>query len=259
MQSRRTRPISIALSVALGLTLGACGKKSLDKNVDRLVKAAMANDYAAFKDMSVPELPEQFPAVKFKLLSESLKLLGAYKDRSMRGIKARSGKVREGRYKLTFEKGTVSLSITLRRGKLTAFRFEGEDIEKAMKKVRLKTFSVFKVGSFEYLDADGKKKNNVFKAGDKVRYKITIHGMKRQGGTLKIQAGIRVVAANGQVVVQNPKFVDSAVPIKPDDSPVGFVDGNVTLKAPGHYKLQLHVTDAHAGKSLDYTTALLVE
>lgn len=259
MHSLRNRTTTIALSAALLLTLGACGKKSLDKNVDRLVKAVQANDYAAFKDMSIPELPEKFSAEKFRLLSESLKLLGAYKDRSMRGIKARSGKVREGRYKLTFDKGTVHLKITLVRGKLTAFRFDSADLDKAMKTVRKKTFSVFKVGAFEFQDADGKKKNNVYKVGQKVRYKITVYGMKPQGQTLKIAAGIRLVAANGTVVAQNPKFVDSSVPLKPDDAPVGHVTGHITVKTPGHYKLQLRVTDGHAGKSLDYTTALLVE
>jgi hypothetical protein len=249
--------VSVAAAAALLLALPACGKKSLDKSVNKLVKAARANNYKAFKEMSHPDLVAKFSAEKFKLLSESLNLLGAFKDRSMRGIKARSGKVREGRYKLTFEKGVVDLKITLTRGKITAFFFTGEDMEKAMKKVSAKAFSVFKVGSFHFLDGDSKR--NVFRSGQKVRFKVAIYGMKPTGGNLKIQAGIKVVNASGKVVLQNPKFVDSAVPLKSDDAPVGTVSGSITIPVAGHYKLQLRITDGHSGKSLDYTTALLVE
>jgi len=259
MRALITRVTVAAAAATLLLTLPACGKKSLDKSVDRLVKAALANDYAAFKKMSHPDLVEKFPAEKFKMLSDSLNLLGAYKDRSMRGIHARTGKVREGRYKLTFEKGVVKLKLTLRRGKLTGFLFSGDDLEEVMKKVRAKAFSVFKVGAFHFLDDDGKPKNNAFRPGQKMRFKVAVYGMKPADGNLKIQASIRVVNAGGKVVLQNPKFVDSAVPIKPDDAPVGTVSGNVTIPEVGLYKLHLRITDGHTGKSLDYTTALLVE
>jgi len=259
MKILNRRTTIIAVSTALVMALPACGKKSLDKSVDKLVKAALANDYAAFKEMSHAELTEKFPADKFKMLSESLKLLGAYRDRSMRGINARTGNVREGHYKLTFEKGNVTLKLTLQRGKLVAFRFTGEDLEKAMKKMRVKAVSEFKVGSFKYLDSDGKSKNNAFKPGEKMRFKLTINGMKPVGGNLKIQAAIRVVDSAGKEILANPKYLDQALPIKPDDLPVGTVTGSVTLPTPGLYKLQLRVTDAHAGKSLNYTTALLVE
>jgi hypothetical protein len=258
MKTLKTRTTTIVLFGALLLALPACGKKSLDKSVDKLVKASLANDYATFKEMSHPELVEKFSAEKFKMLSQSLNLLGKFKDRSMRGIKARSGKIREGRYKLTFEKGVVRLKLTLRRGKLIAFRFTGEDLEKVMQKVRAKAFSVFKVGSFKFLDGDGKTKNNVFKAGQKIRFKITVNGMKRSGGTLKVQAAIRVMNAAGKVTIANSKFVDQSVPLKPNDLPVGTVSGSVTIPEAGHHKLQFRITDGHAGKSLTYTTALLV-
>ncbi len=259
MRTPKTRMTIVLGAAALLLTLPACGKKSLDKNVDRLVKAAQANDYDAFRKMSHPSLVSEFSPEKFKILSESLKLLGEYKDRSMRGIKARTGKVREGRYKLTFAKGKVRLRLTLKRGKLIGFRFEGDDLEKAMKKARAKAFSEFKVGTFKFLDTDGKRKNNVFKVEQKARFKLSLNGMKRQGGTLKIQAGIRVVDSGGKVVVQNPKFLDSAVPIKADDIPVGNVSGAVTIQSPGHYTLYIRLSDGHSGKSLIHKEAILVE
>ncbi len=258
MKARNHHVMLLALGATL-LLLPACGKKSLDKNVDRLVKAAKANDYKAFKEMSHPDLVSKFSAEKFKLLSDSLNLLGAYKDRSMRGIKARTGKVREGRYKLTFEKGTVRLKITLVRGKLMGFMFSGDDMNEAMKKVRKRLYSEYKVGSFEFLDEANKRKNNVFGAGKKIRFKLAIYGMKRQGGTLKIQAALAVEDASGKVLIQNPKLVDSAVPIGADDIPVGTVTGSFKIANPGHYTVRLQVTDGHTGKKLDYKTALLIE
>lgn len=259
MQNPASRRLTFTLATISLLALSACGKKSLDGAVDRLVKAARNNDYDAFRKMSHPELAAKFPPEEFKLLSQTLNALGTYKDRTMKGIKARSGKVREGRYVLTFDKGKVKLKLTLVKGKLTAFLFSGQTLEKAMKQARAKAFAVFKVGAFLFLDANGKPKNNVYRVTDKIRFKMSIYGMKPSAGTLKLLAGMRVTDAGGKVVLKNPKFVDSSVPIKPGDPPVATVSGKVKLGAPGHYALQLKITDVHAGGSLEYTSAILVE
>ena len=258
MKTRASRMTVAALGLLL-LGLPACGKKNLDKAVDKLVNAAVKNDYDAFKAMSHSALVDKFPAEKFKLLSESLKLLGKYTDRTMKGIHAKTGKRRKGRYKLAFEKGTVFLEITLVRGKLTGFLFTGDAIEEAMKQVKNRAFGTFKVGGFKYLDAAGKDHNNVYKAGEKVRFSVAIFGMQRKNKQLKLLAGLRVVDAQGKVLLQKPRFVDQALPLKDGEPPVATATGTVTLPNPGHYKLQLKLTDVFAGKTLDYSSALLVE
>lgn len=249
----------IALATALLLALPACGKKSLDKSVDKLVNAAIANDYKTFKEMSHPELVEKFSAKQWKGLSDSLKLLGKFKDRSMRGIKSRSGRIREGRYKLTFEKGEVRLKLTLKRGKLIAFRFTGEDLEKAMQKVRINAVSVFKVQSSKFLDEAGKDKNNVFKSGKKMRFKVIVQGLRRANGTHKLQVGYRLMSPAGKVLMKNPNYRNKAWPVKPDAMPTAKFEVALVIKTVGSYKLEVRITDGHTGKSLIYSSVFLVE
>lgn len=259
MNSVKNHIAIIALGTALVLALPACGKRNLDKSVDKLVNAALANDYKTFKEMSHPELVEKFSATKFKELSDSLKLLGKFKDRSMRGIKSRSGRIREGRYKLTFEKGVVQLKITLKKGKLMAFRFTGEDLEKALRKVRINAISVFKVHSSKFLDEAGKDKNNVFKSGQKMRFKVIVHGLKRATGTHKLQVGYRLMNPAGKVLMKNPNYRNKAWPVKPDALPAAQFEVALVIKTVGSYKLEVRITDGHTGKSLTYSSAFIIE
>ena len=118
-----TGPTLAALLLAAALALPGCkSKKTLDKNVDKLVEAVQKDDYQAFKEMSHPDLVEKFPKVKFTVLSAAINSLGKFKDRKMRGIEVKGGGLKRGRYKLKFDKGTIRLRIELVDGKLTAFR-----------------------------------------------------------------------------------------------------------------------------------------
>ncbi|MFH2010459.1 MAG: hypothetical protein ABI333_27920, partial [bacterium] len=218
--TRKTIPALFVVLSILAAVPACKSKKRLDKSVDKLVTALVQNDYKAFEQMSHEKLVAKFPKSKFGLLSQSVNLLGKYKERTMKGIHARTGKVREGRYVLTFEKGKANLELTLVRGKLTAFLFSGDDIEAAMRKVRVQAFSKFEVGSFQFVDTVGNAKNNVFRVGETIRFRIAVHGLQLSGTTLKVVADLQVVDAQGKVVLDKPKLVDASLPGKPDDPPV---------------------------------------
>lgn len=119
---------SLFLAIPL-LCLGACGKQKLDGTAEALVQAAMKNDYAAFRALAHPDLVVAFPEGKLAGFSRTLALLGAYKGRSMTGIEAKTGEVRKGTYKLSFEKGDIELELTLTGDKLTGFNFTGETLK----------------------------------------------------------------------------------------------------------------------------------
>jgi len=248
----------LAAAMATGPSSGCAAKKTLDKSVDKLVKAALKNDYEAFKRMSHPALVDEFPRAKFAELSAALKRLGSLQDHTMKGIKVHSGGVRRGTYALRFEHGMVRLELTLTKGRLTAFRFTGEDLLHALRAVRNKKYGVFKVGGFRWLTPDGKPKaNNIFPAGKQLRFAVEIWGLKRTGGNLSIHMHMKVQQGD-QVFMDKPDFFDRPIPIKPEDPPVATVNGQVTPKRPGLYTMSLRITDKVAKRTLVFQQAFQV-
>lgn len=247
-----------ALAIVVAVGSGCAAKKSLDKTVDKLVKAALANDYEAFKEMSHPALLDEFPKTRFAEFSAALNRLGALKDRTMKGIKVHSGGVRRGTYALRFEHGRVKLKLTLTKGKLTAFRFTGEDLLRALKAVRQKKFGVFKVGAFRWLTPKGKPKaNNIFPAGKLLRFAVEIWGLKRAGGNLGVQVHLKI-AQGAHVFLDKPTFFDSDLSIPAEAPPVATVTGQFTPKRPGLYTMTLRIKDKKAGHALVHQQAFQV-
>lgn len=250
-------PATIA-TLGMGAGSGCSAKKNLDKSVNKLVKAALANDYEAFKKMSHPALVDEFPKTKFAEFSAALNRLGALKDRTMKGIKVHSGGVRRGTYSLRFEHGRVNLKLTLTKGKLTAFHFTGEDLLHALRAVRNKKFGVFKVGAFRWLTPDGKPKaNNIFPTGKLLRFAVEIWGLKRAGDKLSLHVHAKV-AQGAQVFLDKPNFFNRSIPIKGDVPPVATVTGQFTPKRPGLYTMTLHITDKAAARSLVHQQAFQI-
>ncbi len=244
---------------ALALAPGCASKKTLDKNVDRLVKAALANDYAAFKDMSRKKLVEKFPKRRFELLSQALHELGAYKERTMKGIEVKAGGLRKGRYSLRFEKGTVRLDLTLFKGKLTAFLFKGADLEKAMRKVAQAKYGQFKVGLFEWRDSKGKPRSgNVFKLGPPLKFGMEVWGLKNAGKTMSMKVDLQVVSGE-RLILNRPSFVEGPIKLPPDTPPVANVTGTLKVPGPGAYTLLLRITDKVAKRTLVHKQAFRVE
>ena len=255
----KLEPLKLTVVIVTAtVALGACGKKKLDKNVDRLVKVVVENDYAALKEMAHTSLVEKYPPAKLEYLSNALKKLGAFKERTMKGIEARSGRIRRGKYKLKFEKAEIRLTLTLKDGKLIGFMFSGEAFEKAAKEVRNESYKEFKVIAFKFFGPDGKPKNNIYKAGQPIRVKIGVSGLTRTPKGLHVRAAIRVLNPQGQAVITNPNFLNNVLPLKPDDPPVATLSANLKLPVPSAYKIQLRIFDVGGNRHVDYQQAVVV-
>lgn len=255
--SQRLR--SITALVALALLVGGCAaKRNLDGHVDRLVKSAWDNDYAAFQKMSVPALAEQFPRERFEALSKALHSFGPFKERTMKGIEVKTAGVRKGRYTLRFEKASVELEITLQGEKLTAFSFQGDAIMKAMTEVNQAKYSTFKTAEFQWQDASGKAKNNIYKAGTPVHFRMEVWGLKPENKSLLLRADLMVMSGP-QPILNRPGFVDKPLPLAEGMPPVATLTGNVIVPNPGNYKLIMRVTDKATQRHLTHEEAFLVE
>jgi hypothetical protein len=271
----RDRQLEIASRLRLGAVVlaascigvllsgsAACGKKTLDKNVDRLVGAVQKNDYEAFKGMCKSGLAEQFPPVKFERLHKAIDALGSYNERTMQGIHVKSGGYKEGRYELEFDKGTIKLVLKLQDGKLIGFKFSGDPLEAAAKKIASKENKKpgeLKVLGMRFLDGEGKpKKESSYPAGTKMPFKVGVQGLTKASGTMQVRADLQVVDSKGKVVLHKAGFVDTSISVKPDSPPVATLSGKLTIGKPGKYEVKLRVIDVPSKRALTYEKPLLV-
>jgi hypothetical protein len=241
------------------LVAPACGKKKLDKHVDALIEALQKDDYDRFVEISHSGLQDNFPKRKFSNLAKAINQLGKFEERTMQGIHVKSGGFKEGRYKLDFSAGTIKLVIKLRNSKLVSFKFSGDPIEKAMKKVRNASYKKFKVLGFQFLDDAGKKKNNIYQVGQKIPFKVGVQGLKAKDGKFHLRADLQLTTSNGKVLMRKAGFIDSTIDIKPDGPPVATVSGKLSVPKKGTYKIQLRIIDKVAGKKLAHQQMVSVE
>lgn len=240
-------------------TLGGCAsKKNLDGSVDRLVKAVAKNDYADFKAMSVPELCEQFPPEKFAEFSRALAVLGEFKERTMRGLQVKTGGLREGRYVLRFAHGKVDLELKLLKGKLTAFFFTGDDLLKAMRKVRDAKFAEYKLSGFQWRDPEGKPASNIYALGKPIHFRVEVWGLKLENKAFNLKADLKVLSGE-KVALDQPGFVDRVLPLPEGQPPMASLTGNLNIPVAGNFKLVLTVTDKNTQKVTSHEEAFVVE
>jgi hypothetical protein len=251
----RSFPVCIPV-LAFAFGGAACNKPQLDASADVLIRVALAQDYAALKAQAHPALIASFPEDQLALLAQSLKRLGPFQSRTMTGFNTATGGVRSASYTLSFAKGTVDLELTLTEGKLTRFLFSGEALKRAMREVQ---FSEFKVGLFEFRDAAGKPHGTIFKVGERVSFRLVVHGLTRTAKGLPIKVRLLVTAGEGSVVLDKPDFLDTVLQLKPDDPPVATVTGDLTLPRPGMYKIDLRVRDVAGQRELAHAQVCSVE
>jgi len=229
---------------------GCQSKKNLDKNVDRLVKAARSNDYEAFEKMSRPELVEKFPRSRFKMLAKALNELGSFEERTMHGIEVKAGGIRKGKYSLRFAKGKVKLELTLAKGELVAFLFSGDDLREAMRKVNRERYAELKVGRFQWTDAQGEPRpGDQHRLGQPIEFEMEVWGLKKAGKKANVKVDLQLVRGK-QVVINRPGFVDKPIEIPASMPPVATVTGSLKVPQPGSYTLHLRIVDRVAKKTL---------
>jgi hypothetical protein len=251
----------ISLALVLGLLATGCGsKKNLDESVDQLLAALAAGDHARFSAMAVPELAAKIPPPKFEVFAKITQKLGALQQRSMTGINVKTGGVRSGTYSLTFAKGTAELELTLQEGKLIAFELKGDAVKQAMRQIEEEQYATFKVASFEFQDEDKKAKNNIYKAGQVIRFTVEVYGVTIVAGEVKLKARLQVLSTDGKQLADYPSFLDTTLKAQ-GTARVATVSGKLPTASakPGTYKLLLTINDVSGNQTLDYTQAFVLE
>ena len=130
-----------ALSAVLAFTLaGCCGncaeeKEALDTTADQLIKVLQKDDFAAFEAMSTPGLKAEITEAKFHQIAAVIDALGPFESLNSQGVQFVVD-VWTSKYKATFAKGTVDLSVSTKEGKLHGFDFTGDAVEEAQKSLK---------------------------------------------------------------------------------------------------------------------------
>lgn len=261
MKKKDLRLLFIAMGCSL-LALSACGsKKQLDQTAEMLRIAAEGDNYEAFKSLAHPLLLEKFPPAQLTRVSKALKKLGTFKERTMHGINVQGGGKREGKYTLRYEKGSVELKVAVVAGKIVVFNFSGDDLAKALNAERLARYAKFEVGYFAFLDKPGGKdrRNNIFKVGEAIPFRMRVHGLKLVDKTIFFVADLKAMS-DGEQIFSKPNFAGSDKPIPTKGLPVGTLSGTIRLpKVPATYIAHFKITDRHAKRSLEYKQAIVLQ
>lgn len=252
----------ITALACLLLVPSACGsKKQLDQTAGLLRLAAEGDNYEGFKALAHPLLLEKFPKAQLTRVSKALKKLGAFKERTMHGINVQAGGKREGKYTLRYEEGSVEFKVAVVAGKIVSFNFSGDDLEKALNAERLARYAKFEVGHFAFLDKPGGKdrRNNIFKVGEAIPFRLRVHGLKLVDKTIFFVADLKAMS-DGEQIFNKPNFAGSDKPIPTKGLPVGTLTGTIRLpKVPATYFAHFKITDRHAKRSLEYKQAVVLQ
>ena len=263
-----TRFCRLAAIVFVLTTVACSSKGNLDKKVDIVVLAFQSGNYAQFCAVSHPALIAKVDIKSFNEISAIVKQLGAFRERTMTGIKAELGGSRSGTYRLDFDVGTVDLELGTQDDKLIKFEFSGDPVLRATNNIENAKYQKFEVNNFQFVTADGTPNPGgaVF-ASSGFHFKGRVQGLTRNSGYVHVNIHFTVYAPDGTIVLDNPKFMNKAFLLPPDEPPVVVFTGSVepNLKDPraskfkGTFKLVFRITDGYGQRAIEYVQMVQIQ
>ncbi len=248
------------MAVVFLFSLGGCGKDVLDQRAEELVQAFTANNYEAFKTSARPELVMVMPQKDFEDMAKGIQKLGAYKDKTMNQINTDASGKKTSTYDMNFTKGAVSLELNLQDEKIMGFNFSGPVMTQAMNEYHKEKYAVFQVGSFQFLDAEKKPKNNIYKAGEDLNLTMDVYGLAVAAGSMHLKIALKILdATSGDVLFEKPNFQDDVIPLSEGEPPITTVTGHISIPVKGSFKASFDITDGNSGKLINYTEVFVAE
>jgi hypothetical protein len=112
---------------------GCSGRAELSEATERLLTSFANRDYKRFHAITTKRLPRAFRKERFSELADALHRLGKLGERRCEHAGAKAGGGYIGRFALMFASGAVSLEITIVGEKISAFRFSGPELTRALR------------------------------------------------------------------------------------------------------------------------------
>ncbi|MEM6995608.1 MAG: hypothetical protein AAF721_34170 [Myxococcota bacterium] len=252
---------SLTLGVLLlFIAVPGCGtKKKLDASVDEIVGGLGACDRPRVTKVISASGHGQLEA-GFDEMCKTIAWFGPLTERKQTGIHVGTGGS-SGTYDLTFEKGSLRLSLTIVDDEVAGFEFTGEDWEEARKALHAEKYAEFKVYEFAFRDKDGNENaaGNKYPRG-RVPWAMKLGGLATKDGKHRIGIKTRIRKADGPVMFESPKFNPIEFEARADiPSVVGNISDVAHIPEVGTFHLEFDLRDELSGKETTTSQTVVIE
>lgn len=156
----------------------------------------------------------------------------------------------ERRYRVSFEHGEVTLTITIVGDKIEGFEFDEGQWDAVSERALEAGGGSLRIAEFAFVEP---------LEPDAINYSLAIEGLDVQLREHHVTIAKQVFDAAGNVVYRQREPDDVRFPQAEAGSIAGTITGNVAVTSPGAYELELTITDLVAGKSFVHRVPFTIE
>jgi hypothetical protein len=225
------------------------GEDAVDQRTRELLDALAEGDRERAQSLSNQALAIELDERTVVTIGRTLTWLGPVTTLTRTNETPVSGGV-ERRYRVGFEHGEVTLTITIVGDKVEGFEFdEGQWAALSERAIEAVAGSLA-VAQFELtgpLDPA------------KISYSLALEGLEAQLREHHVTIAKQVFDGDGNVVYRQREDDDIRFPQAEAGSVGGTITGTVAVPGPGSYELELTITDLMGNKSLVHRTSFAIE
>lgn len=225
------------------------GEDATDQQTRELLDALAKGDRERAQSLSNHKLALELDERTVVTVGRTLAWLGPCTGLTRTNEAPVSGGV-ERRYRVGFEHGEVTLTITIVGDKVEGFEFDQGQWEVLSERALEATAGSLRIAEFSFaapLDPAA------------VNYSLALEGLDAQLREHHVTIDKRVFDQAGNVVYRQREPDDIRFPQAEAGSLGGTITGSVAVTGPGNYELELTITDRIGGKSLVHRTSFAIE
>ncbi|NVB39510.1 hypothetical protein G6O69_16835 [Pseudenhygromyxa sp. WMMC2535] len=214
-----------------------------------LLSALSAADEDALDALAGPELGPALAGRDLAVIARTLRWLGPVELETQSEEVVADGQTR--RYLAHFDRGSVELEVTAVAGKVEGFSFADAQWQAMVDRALEAEAGSLRVTAFAFLDDEDQPLPAPTDPAD-VYYALSVEGLDSQFREHQLNVAKVVYDAEGQRVYHQRESDHLRFPQAEAGSKGGRVTGNVSVPGPGHYTLELEITDLFAGQSITH-------
>lgn len=233
------------------------GEDSVDRLTRELLDALAAGDRDRAQSLSNQTLAIELDERNVATVGRTLSWLGPITSLARRDETPVSGGI-ERSYRVGFEHGEVTLTITIIGDKVEGFEFDEGQWDAVSERAASASAGSLRIARFELVAPDGKPLTGPLDPAA-IHYSLALEGLDAQLREHHVTIGKLVFDGDGHEVYRQRQDDDIRFPQGEAGSDGGTLTGNVSVPGPGRYELELTVTDLVGGKSLVHRVPFTIE
>jgi hypothetical protein len=155
----------------------------------------------------------------------------------------------ERRYRVGFDHGEVTLTITVVGGKVEGFEFDEGQWDAINERASEAAAGSLRVAQFDFVGPDGKPVPTPLDPA-KINYNLVIEGLEAELREHHVVIVKHVFDKDGHVIYRQDDDDDIRFPQAESGSVGGAITGSVAVPGPGTYHFELKIIDAVGDKSM---------